>query len=198
MIRRITAVLAVLALTAGTASAQFLHIGDPNVQLADLTSGGKPNTLSISGLSPIGAYPFDGSTLDVPFTLSGSGATVWLIIYTAGHKAPFTIEGQGPGPYADPEHAAAGWHVYDGVDVLVFKSPGQRFGEGAVDGDRALCRESTQFFCVDHIGLLKVACCPGPRRRGRSPAAWRRGRRSRSNSYRAWARGSALSRGCRR
>ncbi len=131
MIRRITAVLAVLALTAGTASAQFLHIGDPNVQLADLTSGGKPNTLSISGLSPIGAYAFDGSTLDVPFTLSGSGATVWLIIYTAGHKAPFTIEGQGPGPYADPEHAAAGWHVYDGVDGLVFKSPGQRFGEGA-------------------------------------------------------------------
>ncbi len=131
MIRRITAVLAVLALTAGTASAQFLHIGDPNVQLADLTSGGKPNTLSISGLAPISGYAFDGSGLDVPFTLEGSGATVWLIIYTAGHKAPFTIAGEGPGPYADPEHAGAGWHVFDGVDVLVFKSPGERFGEGA-------------------------------------------------------------------
>jgi len=131
MIRRTIAVLAILVLTAGTSSAQFLHIGDPDVQLADLTSGGKPNTLTITGLSAISDYAFNGATLDVPFTLSGSGARVWLIVYTAGQSAPFTIEGEGPGPYSDPEHAGAGWHVYDGVDVLVAKTAGERFGAGA-------------------------------------------------------------------
>lgn len=127
---KLTAALAALALTAGTSSAQFLHVGNPDLKLADLTSGGKPTTLTIRGLTSVANYPFDGSTLRVPFTLDGAGATVWLIIYTEGYKAPYTIEGEGPGPYADPEHATAGWHVYEGVDVLVYKSPGQRFDAG--------------------------------------------------------------------
>jgi len=121
---------ATVALLAGTASAQFLHIGDPDIQLTDLTSGGKPATLTIEGLADISDYAFDGSTLEVPFTLNGESATVWLIVYTEGFSAPFTIEGEGPGPYADPENAAPGWHVYGGTDVLVYKSAGQRFSEG--------------------------------------------------------------------
>ncbi|HJN26513.1 MAG TPA: hypothetical protein QF604_01205, partial [Candidatus Latescibacteria bacterium] len=112
MLRKLTIVAASIALMAGTASAQFLHIGDPDVQLADLTSGGKPNTLTISGISGIADYAFGGAPLDVSFNLDGSGATVWLIVYTAGKSAPYTIEGAGPGPYADPENAAPGWHVY--------------------------------------------------------------------------------------
>lgn len=128
---KLTAVLAALALTAGGASAQFLHIGNPDIGIADLTSGGKPTVLTIEGLVDITTYPFNGSNLQVPFTLDGSGATVWLIIYTEGYKAPYTIEGTGPGTYADPEHSQAGWHVYEGVDVLVYKSPGQRFEAGS-------------------------------------------------------------------
>jgi flagellar hook assembly protein FlgD len=131
MLRKLMIAAAAIALMAGTASAQFLHIGDPDVQLADLTSGGKPNTLNISGISGIADYAFGGAPLDVSFNLDGSGATVWLIVYTAGKSAPYTIEGAGPGPYADPENAAPGWHVYSGVNTLVAKTSGERLGEGA-------------------------------------------------------------------
>ncbi|MBT4099718.1 MAG: T9SS type A sorting domain-containing protein [Gemmatimonadetes bacterium] len=131
MLRKLSIAAAAIALMAGTASAQFLHIGDPDVQLADLTSGGKPNTLSISDISGTADYAFGGAPLNVSFNLDGSGATVWLIVYTADRPAPFTIKGEGPGPYADPEHAGAGWHVFDGVNTLVIKSAGERFGEGA-------------------------------------------------------------------
>ena len=84
----------------------------------------------MSPLSDITSYAFDGSDLEIPFVLNGSGATVWLIIYTEGYEAPFTITGEGPGPYQDPEHAAPGWHVFGGTDVLVYKSAGERFDEG--------------------------------------------------------------------
>jgi hypothetical protein len=125
-----TAIMAVFLLAAIPATAQFLHIGDPDLQLPDMTSGGKPATLTISGMGDITDYAFDGSDLEIPFTLNGSGATVWLIVYTEGFKAPYTITGEGPGPYQDPENASPGWHVVDGTDVLVFKSAGQRFEEG--------------------------------------------------------------------
>ncbi len=111
-------------------NAQFLHIGNPDLQLPDMTSGGKPTTLEISGVSDMTNYAFDGSDVEIPFQLNGSGATVWLIIYTEGYKAPFTIKGEGPGPYQDPEHANPGWHVVNGTDVLVYKSAGERFDEG--------------------------------------------------------------------
>lgn len=127
---KLVSVLAALALTAGGAGAQFLHIGNPDIGLTDLTSGGKPTVLTIRGLANITSYAFNGTNLQIPFTLDGGGATVWLIIYTEGYKAPYTIEGEGPGTYADPEHSQPGWHVYEGVDVLVYKSPGQRFAAG--------------------------------------------------------------------
>jgi len=123
------AVVAVLVFS-GTSSAQFLFVGDPSVGLADMTSGGKPNTLVIEGLTDIRDYAFDGSDLEVSFALNGSAAQVWLIIYTSGLNPPLTIEGEGPAPHKDPEHPTGGWHVYEGVDVLVYKSAGQRFGEG--------------------------------------------------------------------
>lgn len=124
-------VLAVaMGLCALPASA-FVHIGTPDLQLDDMDSGGKPQTLVISGLADIGDYAFDGSSLDIPFTLQGAGATVWLIIYTVDQNPPLTIEGEGPGAYADAERMDAGWHVYEGVDMLVYKSDGQRFDEGA-------------------------------------------------------------------
>jgi len=130
MFRRAMMAMALIGLLVGGVSAQFLHIGNPDLQLTDLTSGGKPQTMEITGLADLGGYAFDGSSVDIPFTLEGAGATVWLIIYTAGQNPPLTIEGEGPAPYADPEYATPGWHVFDGVDVLVYKSAGERFGEG--------------------------------------------------------------------
>lgn len=128
--QRISTILTIFLLAAVPAAAQFLHIGNPDLQLSDMTSGGKPATLTIDGLGEIADYAFDGSPLEVPFNLNGSGATVWLIVYTEGFRAPYTITGEGPGPYQDPENSSPGWHVVDGTDILVFKSPGQRFEEG--------------------------------------------------------------------
>ena len=54
-----------------------------------MTSGGEPPTLlTIEGLSDIEDYAFDGSDLEINFSLEGAGATVWLIIYTVGQIRP--------------------------------------------------------------------------------------------------------------
>ena len=133
MVSRCMAVTAVIALLLWPAmvGAQWISCGDPDMKYADMTSGGLPPvTLQITGLNDIPDYAFDGSDLEIPFTLEGTGATVWLIIYTVGQHPPLTITGEGPAPYRDPEHAAPGWHVYDDVDTLVYKSAGERFDEG--------------------------------------------------------------------
>jgi hypothetical protein len=132
MLSRCIVVFAAVALLLfpALASAQFVNVGDPDMRYADMTSGGPPITLTITGLSDITDYPFDGTDLEIPFTLEGSGATVWLIIYTVDQHPPLTIAGEGPGPYSDPEHAAPGWHVYEDVDMLVYRSDGERFDEG--------------------------------------------------------------------
>ena len=122
---------AAFLLLAGTASAQFLHAGNPDVtSLSDMSSGGPPTVLKIEGLSDFPDYAFDGSDLDVSFTLEGSGATVWLFVYTSGQNPPLTIEGEGDPPYKDPVRNQPGWHVYEGVDYLVYKSAGERMDEG--------------------------------------------------------------------
>ena len=122
---------ATLLLLAGTASAQLINAGNPEVtSLTQMTSGGPPTVLTIEGLSDLPDYAFDGSDLDVNFTLDGSGATVWLFVYTSGQNPPLTIEGEGPGPYKDPQRDQPGWHVYEGVDYLVYKSAGERMDEG--------------------------------------------------------------------
>ena len=66
LLRSMRVAAATAVIFAGAASAQFLHIGDPDLQLVDMTSGGTPTTLTISGLSDISNYAFDGSSLDVP------------------------------------------------------------------------------------------------------------------------------------
>ena len=131
MASRYVAVIALVALVLCPVVAQaWINMGNPDVKIRDLTSGGTPPvTLKITGLKDM-TYAFDGSDLEIPFKLEGSGATVWLIIYTVDAHPPLTISGEGPPPYRDPEHAAPGWHVYDDVDTLVYKSEGQRFPEG--------------------------------------------------------------------
>ena len=118
VVLRSMGIASVLLLTlSGISGANWLLIGDPDIGLADMTSGGKPTTLTIQELSDIADYAFDGSDLEIPFTLEGTGATVYLVIYTVDQHPPLTIEGEGPEPYNDPEHAAAGWHVFEDVDL---------------------------------------------------------------------------------
>lgn len=122
-----------LLILAGTSSAQVSYVGDPSLGFNDMVSGGQPPTVAISGLQSISDYAFDGSDLTIPFTLEGTasgGATVWLIIYTAGQHPPLTITGEGPGPHRDSAHSDPGWHVFQDVDWLVYNSAGRRFDEG--------------------------------------------------------------------
>ena len=59
--RRFASVAAIALLIVASVDAQFLHIGNPDLQLPDMTSGGKPATLTIDGLKNIKGYGFDGS-----------------------------------------------------------------------------------------------------------------------------------------
>jgi flagellar hook assembly protein FlgD len=131
MLRSIGIASALVFVLSGISGAEWLQIGSTDIGLADMTSGGKPTTLVIREFSDISDYAFDGSDLEIPFTLEGAGATVYLVIYTVDQHPSLTITGEGPGPHNDPEHGAAGWHVFDDVDMLVFKSDGVRLEEGA-------------------------------------------------------------------
>ena len=135
--RVIGAAAASLVLLAGVSDAQeerfSRFVGDGSLGLNDMTSGGRPETVVISGLSPIEDYAFDGSDLSIPFTLEGTqsgSATVWLIIYTKGLNPPLTITGEGPAPHVLGDYAEPGWHVYQNVDLLVYRSSGERFDTG--------------------------------------------------------------------
>jgi hypothetical protein len=114
------------------------YVGSEDLGINDMDSGGRPSTTVISGLTSISDYAFDGSDLTIPFTLEGTqtgAATVWLIIYTSGEHPPLTITGSGPAPSdgggTDGNYAAPGWHVFQNVDWLVYKSDGQKFDAGA-------------------------------------------------------------------
>jgi flagellar hook assembly protein FlgD len=113
------------------------YVGSEELGINDMDSGGTPSTATISGLSDISDYAFDGSDLSVSFTLEGTqsgAATVWLIIYTAGEHPPLTITGNGPSPAdidgVDGNFGAPGWHVYQDVDLLVYSSAGEKFDAG--------------------------------------------------------------------
>jgi len=136
-----SAVLTSLFVFASMTSAQDAinaYVGSADLGLLDMDSGGAPSTTVISGLTDISDYAFDGSDLSVPFTLEGTqtgAATVFLIIYTSGAHPPLTITGDGPSPAdtdgIDGNFGAPGWHIYDDVDLLVYRSAGERFDAGA-------------------------------------------------------------------
>ena len=95
--RKIGAAAVSLIFLAGVSDAQeerfSRFVGDESLGINDMTSGGRPETVVISGLSSIEDYAFDGSDLSIPFTLEGTqsgSATVWLIIYTKGLNPPLT------------------------------------------------------------------------------------------------------------
>jgi len=141
LFRKVGAAAAAVLLVAGMAGAQDnprAYVGNEDLGINDMNSGGAPETAVISGLTDIEDYAFDGSDLSIDFTLDGTqtgSATVWLIIYTTGAHPALTIEGEGPRPDetdgVDNDWGAAGWHVYEDVDLLVFNSAGEQFSAGA-------------------------------------------------------------------
>jgi methionine-rich copper-binding protein CopC len=94
---------------------------------------GTPTVLEIGNVGTVG-YAFDGSPVEVPFTLQGSGATVVLGVYgttgdtDAGWYGPrihdFTTGGLEY--WGEPYH-----YVSDGLDTLLYLSTPKYFQEGA-------------------------------------------------------------------
>ena len=131
----VLSVLGVLLLTAISAVAQ----DDPADVIVQGKEGyqyiqsGTPTVLKIADVGTV-SYVFDGSTVEIPFTLQGSGATVVLAVYgttgdtQAGWYGPrvhdFTTGGLEY--WGEPYH-----YVSAGLDTLLYLSPPRYFQEGA-------------------------------------------------------------------
>ena len=132
----VLSLLGVLLLTAISAVAQ----DDPADVIVQGKEGyeyiqsGTPTVLKIGGILGSVGYAFDGSTVDIPFTLQGSGATVVLAVYgttgdaEAGWYGPrihdFTTGGLEY--WGQPSH-----YVSAGLDTLMYLSAPRYFQEGA-------------------------------------------------------------------
>ena len=80
--KRVIVTLVLAACLTEPASSQTTRWGDPNfVRETDWRSG-MPVVLTVTS-QDVG-YEFDGTPLQVPFTISGTQANVWLAVYTKG------------------------------------------------------------------------------------------------------------------
>jgi len=135
------AVLAILFVF-GTASASF--------------RSGEPILLKLEDVGDLN-YAFDGSPLEIPFTLSGTGATVVLAIYPgdAIYDTPLTERAD-----FDPE---APWYGFD----VVYVSEGEWFEEGShvitwdgkdLDGNLVPAGDYSYFlYAIDELGQPTIA-----------------------------------------
>jgi hypothetical protein len=66
-------------------------------------------------------YHFDGYPIDIPFSLSGKPAAVWLVVQTrlADSEKPVAVM-----------NGFRGWHFVNGIDTTVYVSPVRHFEPG--------------------------------------------------------------------
>ena len=118
--------LAVCLISAGSALAQTVSYGDPNISgnPADNTEHwqeGWPVPMQVTTQDV--KYEFDGKTLDIPFKLDGSRGTVYLVVYTKDANPQYD-GGLGRGGPGQAILRASG------LDTMVSVSAGQLFSEG--------------------------------------------------------------------
>lgn len=105
---------ALVALTAGMAAAQGAIGGEDN----QVTESRMPTVLTVEVADmTVSSFP-----VDIPFTTSGSAATVYLAVYTNLSDAEL------PGLTTEGEH---NWHSYQEIDYALHVSPGSRFEPGS-------------------------------------------------------------------
>ncbi len=120
--------LAAGLIMAGSALAQTVSYGDPNVTSnnpadnADHWRMGQP-LVNLQIATQDVKYEFDGSRLNIPFTLNGSRATVYLVVYTKGANPQYAGGLGNGGPGGAVLRAS-------GLDTMIFVSDGQLFPEG--------------------------------------------------------------------
>ena len=111
------------ALLAGSAFAQTTRYGDPDWTAEDAWRSGMPVVLT-AGTQDV-QYAFDGNPLEIPFTISGTRATVYLAVYTSGANPQYGGDPFGTGGIGGAVLRAAG------IDTLVSLSAGQSFDAGS-------------------------------------------------------------------
>jgi len=107
----------------GTAVAQTTSYGDPNFVLENDWRSGMPVVLTLSTQDM--GYEFDGNPLEIPFTITGTRATVFLAVYTKDANPDYDGEAFKVGGIGNAVLRAAG------IDTLVALTSGQSFSEGS-------------------------------------------------------------------
>ena len=105
----------------GTALAQSGTAGNPNFDRANDWRSGKPNVLTIDSRD----VSFDGSPVEVPFTLNGGPAEVHLAVYSRDANPQYDGAAFGEGGVGNSMLRAAG------LDTLISITGGQSFSEGS-------------------------------------------------------------------
>ena len=118
--KKLLAVILSLAFV-GTALAQSGTAGDPNFDRANDWRSGMPNVLTVDTRD----VAFDGGAVDIPFTLNGGPAEVYLAVYSKDANPQYDGAAFGEGGIGNAMLRAAG------LDTLISISGGQTFSEGA-------------------------------------------------------------------
>ena len=79
-----------------------------------------PTLLKLSVASPV-QYEFDGTTLSIPVTVTGTPAMTWFFIYTKDKAASI-------GPI---QNGYLGWHYVNKVDTCIYMSEAMEFTKGS-------------------------------------------------------------------
>lgn len=151
---------------AGAAFAQTTRYGDPNIDRATAWNSGMPTVLTASTQDM--GYEFDGNPLEIPFTISGTRATVYLAVYTQGANPQYGGDAFAVGGIAGASLRAAG------VDTLVALTAGESFNAGshtiAWDGNdfngNAMAAGNYDFF------LITIDDVSNPTWTGRGSYVW--------------------------
>ncbi|MEW6750440.1 MAG: FlgD immunoglobulin-like domain containing protein [Candidatus Latescibacterota bacterium] len=120
--KTVTALIATLVL-AGAASAQSTAYGDPNFNRASDWRSGMPNVLKVVAGNV--NYQFGGTAAEIPFTLDGGPAEVYLAVYSRDANPQYGGAAVGVGGKGGSMIRRAG------MDTLIAVTSGQTFPEGA-------------------------------------------------------------------
>ena len=102
------------ALLAGSAFAQTTRYGDPDFTVERDWRSGMPIVLTASTQDM--GYEFDGNPLQIPFTITGTRATVYLAVYTSGANPEYGGDPFGGGRHRRSRPEGSG-HRHPGVPV---------------------------------------------------------------------------------
>ena len=116
---KVVKAIAILAVAAGLSYGADVPVGNPEYEA---TKTGMPTTLEILNVGDV-VFKEDG-TVEIPFTLEGCGATVYLVVYTKD-------KGQEIGSVVKQLDIPGGLFVKNNVDTLIYVSQGEWFDEGS-------------------------------------------------------------------